>query len=85
MNVRPDQLADVLNRQLHPVYMISGDEPLQVMESSDRVRAACRQAIEQGKPGSRFILSSGCEVPRDTPVENLRAMVEAAREFGAYD
>ena len=43
MNVRPDQLADVLNRQLHPVYMISGDEPLQVMESSDRVRATCRQ------------------------------------------
>ena len=43
MNIRPDQLADVLNRQLHPVYLISGDEPLQVMESSDRVRAACRQ------------------------------------------
>jgi DNA polymerase-3 subunit delta len=43
MNVRPDQLAEVLNRQLHPVYMISGDEPLQVMESSDRVRTACRQ------------------------------------------
>jgi DNA polymerase-3 subunit delta len=43
MNVRPDQLADILDRPLHPVYLISGDEPLQVMESSDRVRAACRQ------------------------------------------
>ena len=43
MNVRPDQIADILNRQLHPVYLISGDEPLQVMESSDRVRFACRQ------------------------------------------
>jgi DNA polymerase-3 subunit delta len=43
MNVRPDQLADILNRQLHPLYLISGDEPLQLMESSDRVRAACRQ------------------------------------------
>ena len=51
----------------------------------EEVRAACRQAIEQGKPGSRFILSSGCEVPRDTPAENLRAMVEAAKEFGVYD
>jgi uroporphyrinogen decarboxylase len=51
----------------------------------EEVGAACRQAIEQGKPGSRFILSSGCEVPRDTPVENLRAMVEAAKEFGSYD
>ncbi len=43
MNVRPDQLADILKQQLHPVYLISGDEPLQVMESSDRVRACCRQ------------------------------------------
>ncbi|MGD8933444.1 MAG: DNA polymerase III subunit delta [Gammaproteobacteria bacterium] len=43
MNVRSDQLADVLSRQLHPVYLISGDEPLQVMESSDLVRAVCRQ------------------------------------------
>ena len=43
MNVRPDQLAEVLEKQLHPVYLISGDEPLQVMEASDLVRARCRQ------------------------------------------
>jgi len=43
MNVRPDQLAEVLDTQLHAVYFISGDEPLQVMESADRVRATCRQ------------------------------------------
>ena len=43
MNVRPDQLADILNRQIHPLYLISGDEPLQVMEAADNVRASCRQ------------------------------------------
>jgi DNA polymerase-3 subunit delta len=43
MNVRPDQLADILNRQIHPLYLISGDEPLQVMEAADSVRANCRQ------------------------------------------
>ncbi len=43
MNVRPDQLADILDTQLHPVYVIAGDEPLQVMEAADRVRARCRQ------------------------------------------
>ena len=43
MNVRPDQLADILNRELHPVYLISGDEPLQVMEAADSIRAGCRQ------------------------------------------
>ncbi len=50
----------------------------------EQVREACRVAIEQGMPGSRFILSSGCEVPRDTPPANLHAMVQAAREFGKY-
>jgi len=43
MNVRPDQLAGILKQKLHPVYMISGDEPLQLMETSDSVRAACRR------------------------------------------
>ena len=43
MNVRPDQLTDVLGKQLHPVYLISGDEPLQVMEAADAVRIACRK------------------------------------------
>jgi uroporphyrinogen-III decarboxylase len=51
----------------------------------EQVRNACRDAIEQSKPGSRFILSGGCEIPRDTPAENLRAMLAAAREFGRYD
>ena len=43
MNVRPDQLAGILQRQLHAVYLVSGDEPLQVMEACDGVRAACRE------------------------------------------
>ena len=29
-----------------------------------------------------FILGSDCAVPRDTPLENIQAMVEAAREAG---
>jgi DNA polymerase-3 subunit delta len=43
VNVRPDQLADILGKQIHPVYLITGDEPLQVMESADAVRASCRR------------------------------------------
>ena len=30
----------------------------------------------------RFILMSGCSVPPGTPLENIRAMIEAAREYG---
>lgn len=37
--------------------------------------------------GQRFIVGAGCEVPRDTPPENLRAMCEYARTHlpTAYD
>jgi MtaA/CmuA family methyltransferase len=61
-------------------------EPSGVLyQSSPQViRDACRKALEQGMPGSRFILSSGCEIPRDTPGENIHALVQSAREFGCY-
>ncbi len=38
-----------------------------------------RELIRSAGPGG-FILSSGCEVPRDTPPENIHAMVRAARD-----
>ena len=43
MNVRPDQLASVISKTLYPVYMVSGDEPLQQMEALDQIRAFLRQ------------------------------------------
>lgn len=44
MNVYPDNLAQALSRKLAPVYMICGDEPLQMMESADQIRLACKTA-----------------------------------------
>ena len=38
MNARPDQLKSVIAKSLFPVYMVSGDEPLQQMESLDVIR-----------------------------------------------
>jgi uroporphyrinogen decarboxylase len=40
-----------------------------------------RELIQSAGPGG-FILSSGCEVPRDTPPENVEAMVRASRDGG---
>lgn len=42
MRVRPDQLNQHLQQKLAPLYLISGDEPLQVMEATDSVRARAR-------------------------------------------
>jgi DNA polymerase-3 subunit delta len=43
MQLKPEQLDGHLRKQLAPVYFISGDEPLRVMEAADAVRAAARE------------------------------------------
>ncbi len=42
MKLRIDQLAEALGKSLAPVYLISGDEPLQLSEALDAVREAAR-------------------------------------------
>jgi uroporphyrinogen decarboxylase len=49
----------------------------------DVVRAS-RKAIDDAAAGGRFILSTGDQCGRDTPDENLVAMIETARTYGRY-
>jgi DNA polymerase-3 subunit delta len=44
MRLKPEQIAAALQKGLAPVYFISGDEPLQLGEVADAVRAAARTA-----------------------------------------
>lgn len=48
------------------------------------VVAASKKAIDDAAGGGRFILSTGDQCGRDTPFENLRAMVDTARTYGRY-
>lgn len=45
---------------------------------------AAKKAIDDGARGGGFILSTGDQCGRDTPDENLFAMVETARTYGRY-
>lgn len=53
---------------INPVAVLKDGTREQVAEEAEKLLAL-------GNP--RFILSAGCEVPRDTPIENFRAMCEA--------
>lgn len=48
------------------------------------VVAASRKAIDDAASGGGFILSTGDQCGRDTPDENLRAMIDTARTYGQY-
>ena len=45
---------------------------------------AAKQAIDDAAVGGGFILSTGDQCGRDTPDENIFAMVETARTYGRY-
>ena len=63
----PDQ---VLLGNINPVAVLRNGSP----EIVTREIAACHQAA-----GARFVVGAGCEIPRDTPLENVRALCDYAR------
>jgi len=62
---------------VHPIEAALNGTPEIVTRSS----LAC---IQKAGMGGGFILSTGCETPRDCPDENLVAMGKAALEHGKY-
>ncbi|KXG78046.1 Uroporphyrinogen decarboxylase [Fervidicola ferrireducens] len=59
-----------------PVGLLVGGTP-------EKIKEYIRNLLEQVKPGGGFILAAGVgSVPADTPVENLKAVIEAVEEYG---
>jgi uroporphyrinogen decarboxylase len=52
--------------------------------SARDVEAAAKECIREAAAGGGFILATGDQCPRDTPDENIFALVEAAEKYGKY-
>lgn len=70
-----DKIA--LMGNLHTTEVMLFGSPQQVLEAS-------RKAIEDAGANGGFILSSGDQCPRETPDENIFAMLQAAEKYGKY-
>ncbi|MEJ5249982.1 uroporphyrinogen decarboxylase family protein [Caldilinea sp.] len=70
----------------HKMCVKGNIDPARVMLAGtpEQVRAEVRRCLREGGMDGGFILSPGCELPRDTPYENLEALVAAADEYGRY-
>jgi uroporphyrinogen decarboxylase len=79
-------LADLKKRYGDQIILKGNLHTIQVMlnGSPDDVIQASRQAIDAAAEGGGFILSTGDQCGRDTPDENLFAMIETARTYGKY-
>ena len=47
----------------------------------EEVESYCKKLIDVVGEGGGFILSSGCTVPVDCKIENLKAMVDTAKSY----
>ncbi len=68
------------------IMAIKGDVPSSLLAfgTRDEVLQYCRDLIQKAGRDGGFILSSGCSIPANARVENVRAMTEAAEAFGRY-
>ncbi len=83
-----DSYSDIFEakKALGDRICIMGDVPatLFAFGSKDEVLAYCRRLIGEVGKGGGFLLSSGCSIPANAKPENVRALVEAAEEWGWY-
>lgn len=64
---------------------IAGNVPVTMMVTGkpEEVKEHCRKLIEVCAPGSGYIMTAGAWMDIGNP-DNLRAMMEAAKEYGVY-
>lgn len=67
----------ILKGNLHTTKVMLNGSVEDVIEASKR-------AIDDAADGGGFILSTGDQCGRDTPDENIKAMIETARTYGRY-
>lgn len=67
----------ILKGNLHTTEVMLKGTPAEV-------EAASKKAIDDAAAGGGFVLSTGDQCGRDTPEENLRAMIETAYTYGKY-
>lgn len=74
------------HRILGDKFCLSGGIPncLLGMRSAEEVRSCCKKVIEEVGRDGGYILDASAIVQHDARVENIRAMTDAAFEFGVY-
>lgn len=78
-------LAEAKKRVGNKVCLIGNFDPLILQDGTlEEARREARRCLEEGMPGGAYIMGTGDEVPPTTKLENLKAMVEIAEEYGKY-
>jgi uroporphyrinogen decarboxylase len=52
--------------------------------TKEQIEEAVKSCIEVAAPGSAYILSPGCSIPLNAPLENIGYFLDAACKYGRY-
>jgi len=52
--------------------------------TKEQIEQAVKDCIDTAAEGSAYILSTGCQIPLDTPIQSVRYYAEAAEKYGRY-
>ena len=76
----------LVHQKLGQKFCLSGGVPnaLLGLGTPDQVRAHCKQLIETVAGEGGYIMDASAIVQNDARIENIRAMTDAALEFGVY-
>ncbi|MEY8416194.1 uroporphyrinogen decarboxylase family protein [Tissierella praeacuta] len=82
-----EDLQDAKEIMGHRITISGNVPPVDVMQKGTRedVLKAAKECIRKTygiKKG--YVLSSGCQIPMNTPMENIDALMDAARLYGSY-
>jgi uroporphyrinogen-III decarboxylase len=74
------------SQKLGGKFCLSGGIPNTLLSygSPREVRARCRQVIDGVARRGAYIVDASAIMQNDTSIENMKALTEAAREYGAY-
>lgn len=79
VDIHPPVPLREARRQMGPGQVLTGNiDPLKVLRNGTPESVAAAVADCHRQAGSRFIVAAGCEVLRDTPDANVRALVSYA-------
>lgn len=68
------------------VACIMGNVPVALLctATPEETTAYCRKLIDTAGKGGGFVFSTGAGVDRNAKIENIRAMLKTAKEYGVY-
>ena len=78
-------LAEARERVGDKICLNGNLDPLVLQDGSlEDARREAERCLDEGMAGGGYVTTTGDEVPPTTKLDNLKAMVEMAEEYGRY-